>query len=168
MKKPKEPLLFCRVNQECAGIKKPKFSGQKVRYQKYSVGDKVKGYEHNASDIPTAYIPSIRTIDGYIINTTNLTVIGEEHEATVLKDIDLVSDKLKARFNRFANITGGASGIVEAQKKQTKYMLNGALTGGIITFIYALAKGSNKTGYFIFGAIVGGMVGKYYGGQKDE
>jgi len=170
-KKQEEPVLFCQVAVNCAGIKRPQFSGQKVKYKNYRAGESIKGILINDSDVPTNYIPAIRTKDGFIINQSNVMVLGEEQDVEIVNDKDVpVSERLKKRFSPYLNAesTGGAKGIVSDQMKKSKYLLNGAVVGGVILTIYAVAKGKNKTGYFIFGALVGGFIGKAYAGMKQD
>ena len=169
-KQQEEPLLFCRIIQNCSGVKKPQFSGQKIKYKNYGIGDKIKGREHNYSDTPNSFIPCIKTIDGYVLMYSNVVVIGEEHDATVIEDKKPeLSEKLKERISRFANISGGASSsMIQEQKRKSKYMVNGALAGGVTLFVYSLVKGGNRTNLFIVGAVLGGMAGKFIAGLKQE
>ncbi len=167
-KKHEEPILYCQVAINCAGIKRPQYSDQKVKYKNYRAGETIKGVEINDSDIPTNYIPAIRTKDGFVINRSNLMILGEEQDAQIINDKDApVSERLKQRYKSFLN-ADGAKGIVSDQMKKSKYLLNGAIAGGVLLTIYAVMKGKNKTGYFIAGAIIGGFIGKAYAALKED
>jgi hypothetical protein len=154
-----EPLLNCLVIHNCSGIKRPQFSGQKVKYQNYRIGQRIKGRIHNASDVLDNYMPTLKTIDGYVINASNLEVLSEEQNGEVIKDLDL-AEKVKRRYGSMFSNAAGVSGIVTNQKTQTQYMVNGGLAGGIILLLYTVFKGGNKTTGFMFGAIIGGAIGR--------
>jgi len=167
-KESSEPLLFCQVIQNCAGVKRPQFSGQKIKYKNYRIGDRIKGREHNDSQIPMQSMPTIKTLDGFIINASNLTVLGEEQDAEVLNDKDLVSERLKNKFNTIFSNANGTQGIVSDQRRKTKFMVNGAISGGTLLVLYAVIKGGNKTSCFIFGAIIGGTIGKFLADYRNR
>jgi hypothetical protein len=147
------------------GVKTPKMGGQKKQYRKYNVGEKVSGVEHNASDIPSQYVPAIMTKDRFVITQNNLMLIGEEQDAELVQD-DLASDKLLNRFKMFYNANG--QGTLKAQQVKSKFMINGALIGGVTCFGYAVMKGANKKTAVVLGLVVGALIGKFVADYKNK
>lgn len=158
-------ILYCQVAMPCMGVKKPKMGGQKIQYKRYNVGEKVSGIEYNASDIPNQYVPAIMTKDRFVITQNNLMLIGEEQEAEVIKD-EPVSDKLINRFKMFYNANG--QGTLKAQQVKSKFMINGALIGGVTCFGYAVMKGTNKKTAIVLGLVVGALIGKFVADYKNK
>lgn len=168
MKGTDEPLLYCRIVQNCAGVKKPQYSGQTPKYKNYRIGEEIKGREFNASEIPDNYMPTIKTIDGYLINIPNLIIIGEEQKAQVIDDKAILSERFKNKYSMMFSNSDGASGIVSDQKTQAKYILNGSIIGGTILLVYTFSKGGSKMSGFMFGAIIGGTIGKLFSNYKKN
>lgn len=152
--------LYCQIMQNCMGVKKPLYAGQKPKYKHYKAGEKIIGKEYNASSIPTQYTSAIITKDRYIITANNIMVLGEQQEAKIITDEEIISDRLKNKIKSFSS-ANGTSGIISYQNKKSKYMVNGAITGGVFLFLYAMLKGGNKTNSFVLGAVIGGFVGKF-------
>lgn len=162
MSKENEVYLYCQVIQNCYGEKRPIKAGGKKQYKKFEAGTKVLGKAYNASDIPTTYTPAVITKDRYIITQNNLMLLGEEQEAQVINDKEIASKELKNKFKSFYN-ANGVDGIMSDQKKRSKYMMNGAIIGGVTILLYAMMKGQNKMNGFILGAVLGGLGGKFVG-----
>lgn len=162
MSKENDIYLYCQLIQNCYGEKRPIKAGGKKQYKKFMAGTKVLGKAFNASEIPTQYTPAIMTKDRFIITQNNLMLLGEEHEAKIVDDKIKESKELQKKFKSYYN-ANGVDGIMSDQKKKSKYMMNGAIAGGIIVMLYSMMKGQNKLNGFIIGAVLGGLTGKYLG-----
>lgn len=149
------------------GVRKPLHAGQKPKYKHYKAGEKVIGKEYNASSIPTQYTSAIITKDRYIITANNIMVLGEQQDAQVITDEEIISDKLKKKIKSYSN-ANGAAGIISYQNKKSKYMVNGAITGGVFLFLYAMLKGGNKSNSFVLGAVLGGLAGKFLADYSNK
>lgn len=160
MTKDNEISLYCQIMQNCMGVKKPLYAGQKPKYKHYKAGEKVIGKEYNASSIPTQHTSAIITKDRYIITLNNVMILGEQQEAKVITDEEMISDRLKKKIKSFSN-SNGAQGIISYQNKKSKFMVNGAITGGVFLFLYAMLKGGNKGNSFVLGAVLGGLAGRF-------
>lgn len=162
MAKENEVYLYCQVIQNCYGEKRPIKAGGKPHLKKFEAGTKILGKAFNASHIPTQYTPAVITKDRFIITQNNLMLLGEEQEAQVIQDKEIASKELKNKFKSFYN-ANGVDGIMTDQKKRSKYMMNGAIIGGVTILLYAMMKGQNKMNGFILGAVLGGLAGKFVG-----
>jgi hypothetical protein len=160
----KEPVLYCQVAINCAGEKRPKYSGGKVKYKNYRAGEKIKGQAFNNSAIPTNYSPAFKTLDGYVINMGHLMVLGEEQIAEVIDDNKAFVEKIKDRYSLFNS--GNSEGMIQGQTKRSKFMVNGAMIGGAGFFLYAMAKGGNKGTSAIFGIVIGALVGRMWANYR--
>ncbi len=166
MAKDNEVYFYCQVVQPCFGVKTNVKNGKK-QYKKYNVGEKVLGKAYNASSIPSQYTPAIITKDRHVITQNNLLLLGEEQEAKIIDDNETASKKLREKFKSFYH-ADGINGVMTDTKKKSKFMVNGAIIGGVTILLYAMMKGQSKMNGFIVGAILGGLAGKYVADYRNK
>ena len=95
-------------------------------------------------------------------------IVGEEQQAQIIDDKEILSEKFKKKYSTMFSSSDGATGIVTDSKRQTQYILNGSLIGGTALLIYTFSKGGSKMSGFMFGAIIGGAVGRLFSNYKKN
>lgn len=143
----------------------PKDNKGQLVYKLFKKDSSVTVQDYNQASVGNiTFLPVYKTKDGYIIPRSNVIIIGAEKpkndlgsipEAQVVKNSDFLSNESKGKL---ANI-GSVNDIIKNEVVRSKYMVNGALVGGVLGLAYAMYKGDSKIMYAVLGVVGGGFVG---------
>ena len=165
-------IVECRLIEDCIAQKRTRSGVQKKPFR---IGTKVIGIVENVAITPDHQLLALKTKEGYIIPESFLNVIGAVGKTNSkpvkdayyeeIQEAEIVDDENDSRQKGKILIKNGGkiSDLVAKSSKQSKSTVNFALYGTGIAVVAALLMQKNKFAFGVMGALIGGMIGNYYG-----
>lgn len=150
-----------------ADFRAPKDNKGQLVYKLFKNNSSVTVQEFNQASIGNInFLPVYKTKDGFIIPKSNIMIIGVEEqpkndlssipEAQIVGNSEFQPKDLKEKIGNI----GSVNSIIKTEAIRSKYMVNGALIGGIVGLAYAMYKGESKFMFAALGVVGGGFIGK--------
>ena len=160
--------MYARLVQPVRAYKKTRYGKSKI-FRDYKPNQKVKGKLSHLGLLPENQILILETAEGFMIPPHFLIEIRPQEqkpkyetfdESEVVSDKDLVNKETltKIKDSKILDVNN----IISNTKIKSKYLIQGAIYGGLVMLVFAMYKGKNKLLFSSIGAVGGGVLGNLY------
>tara|TARA_Y100001972_G_C7600759_1_gene301054 strand:+ start:238 stop:738 length:501 start_codon:yes stop_codon:yes gene_type:complete len=122
--------------------------------------------------LPENRVVLFKTNDGYLIPTHCIMQIHERNKKGTYESFDDIQEAEEVEEDEYVdkekinelkeNGVLNIETLINGTKKETKYITNGAIAGGLAMLIFAMYKGKSKLLFSFVGILGGGYLGKMY------
>lgn len=171
----KQPVVKCILIEDCLAQKR---FGKTVSKKPFRRGQTVHGIVTNIALTPDSQVLALKTKEGYVIPEPFLNIIGavkseskSKPSSDIYEDVDYEEVKEESSGTKSVNEIAKAfkkTDFIKGNAIRSKYVINFAIGGAALAFLYAVSKGTNKLVYAGLGAIGGGIVGNYVGNKIKQ